>query len=275
MTSSPPSPEGRNTPWLLVAPAALAVLLFLVIPVTGTLIGPLFGFTRFLASTFAQAVVIRTLRIAALTTAISVVVGFATAIAVARTGPRLKRALLIAAVFPLLTGIVVRSFAWMVILGRNGMLNTLLLQTGMTETPLPLLYSEGAVIVAMAYLFIPIMILTLVGVLDGIDTSVVEAAASLGAGPLAAFRRVVLPLAMPGLVVGAVLVFTGSFTAFATPRLLGGDHQVVLATLLYQDALVAFDWPRASTIAAIMVAITLAVVLAMTRVARRLNPAAA
>jgi len=260
---------------MLVAPATLAVLLFLVIPVSETLIGPLSGLTRFLDGRFAQAVVIRTLRIAALTTLISVVVGFATAIAVARTGPRLKRALLIAAVFPLLTGIVVRSFAWMVILGRNGMVNTLLLQTGLTQTPLPLLYSEGAVIVAMAYLFIPIMILTLVGVLDGIDASVIEAAASLGAGPMAAFRRVVLPLAMPGLVVGAVLVFTGSFTAFATPRLLGGDRQVVLATLLYQDAMVAFDWPRASTIAAIMVAITLAVVLAMTRVARRLNPAAA
>jgi len=173
---------------MLVAPATLAVLLFLVIPVSETLIGPLSGLTRFLDGRFAQAVVIRTLRIAALTTLISVVVGFATAIAVARTGPRLKRALLIAAVFPLLTGIVVRSFAWMVILGRNGMVNTLLLQTGLTQTPLPLLYSEGAVIVAMAYLFIPIMILTLVGVLDGIDASVIEAAASLGAGPMAAFR---------------------------------------------------------------------------------------
>ncbi|MGO4834715.1 ABC transporter permease subunit, partial [Rhizobiaceae sp. 2RAB30] len=140
--------------------------------------------------------------------------------------------------------------------------------------PLAMLYTEGAVIVAMVYLFVPLMILTLVGVLENIPEDVVQASASLGATPAATFRQVILPLAVPGLIVGAVLVFTGSFTAYATPQLLGGERQMVMGTLMYQRAMVSFDWVGASTIAAVMVVITIATVLVMSRIARRLNPMA-
>jgi putative spermidine/putrescine transport system permease protein len=125
----------------------------------------------------------------------------------------------------------------------------------------------------MVYLFVPLMVLSLVGVLENIPRDVLQASASLGASPAATFRQVLLPLAVPGLIVGAVLVFTGSFTAYATPQLLGGERQTVLATLLQQRAMVSFDWLGASTIAAIMTAITITVVLAMTSLARRINPA--
>jgi putative spermidine/putrescine transport system permease protein len=216
----------------------------------------------------------RTLEIALITTAISVVVGFLTAFVVSRAPGRWRSLLIIAAVFPLLTGVVVRSFAWLIILGRNGMVNNFLVWAGLTDAPLPMLYTQGAVIVAMVYLFVPLMILTLVGVLEGIPDDVIQAAASLGATPAATFRQVVFPLAVPGLIVGAVLVFTGSFTAYATPQLLGGERQMVMGTLLHQRAMVAFDWTGASTVAAIMVVVTIAVVLGMTRVARRLNPMA-
>jgi putative spermidine/putrescine transport system permease protein len=118
------------------------------------------------------------------------------------------------------------------------------------------------------------MILTCVGVLEGIDEDLLAASASLGATPAATFRQVVFPLAMPGLIVGAVLVFTGSFTSYATPQLLGGERQMMMGTFLYQRAMVVFDWEGASTIAAIMVVVTIASVLAMSRLARRLNPAA-
>lgn len=272
----------RLTPWLLLAPAVLIVVLFLIAPVANTIgmtfttpRGPWATYSRFFASGFNQAVVLRTLQIALITTAISLMLGFVAAYVVAKAPRRLKSLMIVAAVFPLLTGTVVRSFAWMVILGRNGIVNDTLIRLGLTSEPLTLLYTQGSIIVGMVYLFVPLMILSLVGVLENIEGDLVQAAASLGAGPAATFRQVILPLATPGLIVGAVLVFTGSFTAFATPQLLGGEQQTVLATLLYQKAMVTFDWVGASTIASVMVVMTVAVVLVMSRIARRLNPMAA
>jgi putative spermidine/putrescine transport system permease protein len=271
----------RLVPWMLLAPAILIVAVALIGPVADTLVmtvttpqGPLAPYGRFFGSGFNRDVILRTLEVALATTVIALAAGFAAALVVARSPDPVRRLLIVAAVFPLLTGTVVRAFAFMVILGRNGIVNDLLVRLGLIGEPLPLLYSQGAVIAGLVYLFTPLMILSLVGVLEGIETELLQAAASLGAGPAAVFRQVVLPLAAPGLIVGAVLVFTGSFTAFATPQLLGGDRQTVLATLLYRKAMVAFDWAGASTIAAVMVVITLAVVLGMSRLARRLNPTA-
>ena len=228
----------------------------------------------FFDSGFQRTVLWRTMRVALITTAVSLAVGFLTAWVVARAPRRIRSLLIIAAVFPLLTGVVVRSFAWLVILGREGIANDLLIWFGVVAEPLSMLYTEGAVIVAMVYLFVPLMILTLVGVLEGIPEDLTDAAASLGATPWGAFRQVVLPMAVPGLIVGAVLVFTLSFTSYATPQLLGGDRQMMMGTLLYQRAMVTFDWVSASTVAAVMVVVTLATVLAMSRLARRANPVA-
>lgn len=271
----------RFAGWWLAGPATLAVLVFLVLPVAATIAttfgedGGIFApYLAFFGSGFRRTVLWRTVEISLATTAISLVVGFLTAYVVSKSPGRLKSLLIIAAVFPLLTGVVVRSFAWLIILGKNGILNNFLVGIGITSEPLSMLYTQGSVIVAMVYLFVPLMILTLVGVLENIPDDVVQASASLGATPAATFRQVILPLAVPGLIVGAVLVFTGSFTAYATPQLLGGERQMVMGTLMYQRAMVSFDWVGASTIAAIMVVITVAVVLAMSRIARRLNPMA-
>jgi len=271
----------RHIGWWLVAPATLVVLLFLILPVVAT-IGTTFTepkgifapYIAFFSSGFRRNVLWRTLEISLATTAISLLIGFLTAYVVAKTPSRLKSLLIIAAVFPLLTGVVVRSFAWMIILGKNGILNNTLVWLGITAEPFAMLYTQGAVIVAMVYLFVPLMILTLVGVLENIPDDVLQASASLGASPAATFRQVIFPLAVPGLIVGAVLVFTGSFTSYATPQLVGGERQMVMGTLMYQRAMVAFDWVGASTIAAIMVVLTITIVLIMSRIARRLNPMA-
>ena len=271
----------RHLGWWLAAPAILLVVLVLVLPVAATIgttfsddKGVLAPYLAFFGSGFRRNVLWRTLEISLATTAISLLIGFLTAYVVAKSPGRLKSLLIIAAVFPLLTGVVVRSFAWLIILGKNGILNNLLVWLGVTAEPFSMLYTEGAVIVAMVYLFVPLMILTLVGVLENIPEDVLQASASLGASPAATFRQVVFPLAVPGLIVGAVLVFTGSFTSYATPQLVGGERQMVMGTLMYQRAMVAFDWVGASTIAAIMVVLTVTVVLAMSRIARRLNPMA-
>jgi len=271
----------RFAGWLLAAPATVLVVLCLLVPVALTIAttfgeakGPFAPYIAFFGSSFRRTVLWRTLEISLATTLISVVVGFLTAYVVVRAPRRMKSILIIAAVFPLLTGVVVRSFAFLIILGKNGILNDALIAVGVTAEPFTMLYTKGAVIVAMVYLFVPLMILTLVGVLENIPEDVLQASASLGATPAATFRQVVFPLAVPGLIVGAVLVFTGSFTSYATPQLLGGERQMVMGTLMYQRAMVSFDWVGASTIAAIMVVVTISVVLAMTRLARRLNPMA-
>lgn len=267
--------------WSLALPATVAVALFLGLPVLETLsttvtqdAGPVAPYDAFFSSRFRRAVLWRTTEIALITTLISVLVGFVTAYVVSRVPGRAKSFLIIAAVFPLLTGVVVRSFAWMIILGREGILNGFLLWLGVIAEPMTMLFTEGAVIVAMVYLFVPLMILTCVGVLEGIPDDLLQASSSLGATPFATFWQVVFPLAVPGLIVGAVLVFTGSFTSYATPQLLGGERQMMMGTFLYQRAMVTFDWVGASTIAAIMVVVTISIVLGMSRVARRLNPAA-
>lgn len=271
----------RLTGWMLSLPALALVVACLILPVGATILatfaeptGPFAPYVAFFNSGFRRTVLWRTLEIATITTLVSLVVGFLTAFVVSRAPPRWRSVLIIAAVFPLLTGVVVRSFAWLIVLGKNGILNSFLLWVGVVDAPLSMLYTQGSVIVAMVYLFVPLMILTLVGVLEGIPDDLLQAAASLGATPAATFRQVVFPLAVPGLIVGAVLVFTGSFTAYATPQLLGGERQMVMGTLLHQRAMVAFDWPGASTVAAIMVVVTILVVLGMTRVAKRLNPMA-
>ncbi|SMC99645.1 ABC transporter permease [Rhizobium sp. RU36D] len=267
--------------WTLPAPGLALVLLFLLLPVGATLLAT-FGdpkglfapYIAFFNSAFRRAVLFRTIEIALVTTVLSVLIGFAAAYVIAQMPGRAKSILIIAAVFPLLTGVVVRSFAWLIILGKNGILNSTLIGLGLIAEPFAMLYTKGAVIAAMVYLFVPLMILTLVGVLEGIPKDLIEASTSLGAKPLATFRQVILPLATPGLIVGAVLVFTGSFTSYATPQLLGGEKQMMMGTFLYQRAMVTFDWTGASTVATIMVVVTIAVVLVMTRLAKRLNPMA-
>lgn len=267
--------------WGLATPAIVAVTLFLLVPVIIT-IAATFGepkgvfspYVAFFSSGFRRTVLFRTIEVALITTAISLFIGFIAAYVIAQMPGRAKSVMIIAAVFPLLTGVVVRSFAWLIILGKNGILNTILMSIGVINEPLSMLYTEGSVIVAMVYLFVPLMILTLVGVLEGIPQDLIQAATSLGATPAATFRQVILPLATPGLIVGAVLVFTGSFTSYATPQLLGGEKQMMMGTFLYQRAMVTFDWVGASTIAAIMVVVTIGIVAIMSRLARRLNPMA-
>lgn len=156
-------------------------------------------YVAFFNSGFRRTVLYRTIEIALITTVISLLVGFIAAYVIAQMPGRAKSVMIIAAVFPLLTGVVVRSFAWLIILGKNGILNTMLLSVGVISEPLSMLYTEGSVIVAMVYLFVPLMILTLVGVLEGIPQDLIQAATSLGATPAATFRQVILPLATPAL----------------------------------------------------------------------------
>jgi putative spermidine/putrescine transport system permease protein len=156
-------------------------------------------------------------------------------------------------------------------LGKKGLLNNSLMALGFIREPLDILYTPTAMMIGLIHLFAPLIIITLVGVMENIDPDLVKAAESLGAGRLTAFRKVIVPLSIPGFIIGGILVFVGSLTAYTTPALLGGKQRV-LSTLLYQNAITLNDWQAASVIATIMMVITFVIVGLMNKLAHKLNP---
>ncbi|GAB1484545.1 hypothetical protein MASR2M78_33630 [Treponema sp.] len=199
------------------------------------------------------------------------IMGVPTAFFISRRSTKTKSFLMALSIFPLLTNSVVRAFAWINILGRNGVINTLLLSWKFIDKPLTLLYTEFSILMGTIYLFLPLMLITLVGSMDNIEVDVTEAAESLGAGRIRTFFKIVLPLSLPGILVGGVLVFTGSITAYTTPNLLGGNKNMLLATLIYQRAMSLSDWTGAGVIALVMIVMTVAAVKLMQIAAGRLD----
>ncbi|WP_432405784.1 ABC transporter permease [Wukongibacter sp. M2B1] len=267
--------------YLLLIPGLLVLTIFLIIPLFTTIFGTFKGEEGFTASTYINlfkdsyflSIYFRTIKLALITTAISILLGFPTSYYISRTNKRARGIYIMFAVFPLLTSAVVRSFSWMVILGRKGIINTILIGIGIIDKPLKLLYNEFSIVVGLVYLFLPLMIMSLVGVMENISGDLTEAAESLGASRMTAFLKVILPLSIPGLIVGSILVFTGSLTAYTTPQLLGGSKAKVLSTLIYQNAMALFDWNTAAAVATIMIITTLIISTLINKLANGLNKA--
>ena len=139
------------------------------------------------------------------------------------------------------------------------------------DKPAKLLYTDFAIIIGSIYLFLPLMIVTVTGVMENIDDDMMEAAQSLGAARMEAFMKVIFPMSLPGIIVGGILVFTGTLTAYTTPQLLGGNSNMVMATLIYQRAMSVGDWTGASVIAFIMIIVTLGVIKGFNALALRLD----
>ena len=161
-------------------------------------------------------------------------------------GPRLRRLILIVSVMPLLTSVVVRSFAWIAILGRDGVIAQASVALGVTSTPLVLLQTEPGLILALTQIEMPLMLLPLLSTLGRLDPALLDASAVLGASLARTLRCVVLPAALPGLFAGATLVFASSSTAFISQSVIGGGRLVYLPSLLWQQAMVIFNWPQAA-----------------------------
>ncbi len=257
----------------LVLPAGLLVLLLLVAPMamlfrislneyspTQLMLEALQpgNYLRALADPYYQGVMGTTMTVALSCTAICLVIGFPAAWWLARMDSKQKSLAVILTVFPLLVGNVVRSAGWMALLGRDGAINAALRGLGIISEPLQLLYTQGAVIVGIVAVVAPYMILTLSAVIEGIPRNLEEAAANLGAGPLTAFRRVVLPLAVPGVVAGSVLVFILCMNAYATPVLLGGPQFKMMAPAVYDQFVRGTNWPFGAALAFLLLVVTLA-----------------
>ncbi len=261
-------PNQTRTIILLVCPALIFVLVFFVLPLIFLLsqsVLPedggftLSGYLEFFQSRVSWIVYLRTLKLGLIVTGICVVMAYPAAFVLARMPPRRRSFLVSLVILPLMTNAVARTFAWLIILGRRGMINQTLLSLELVENPVRFIFTETAIVLGLTQLFLPLMVLPLVSAMENIPDDVLEAARSLGANRLTTFLRIVVPLSSDGLVLGATLVFTGSVTAFVTPAILGGSRLLLMSTLLRQKAVILFDQQAAAVVAVVMILTTLAV----------------
>ncbi|SMG52802.1 ABC transporter permease [Paraburkholderia susongensis] len=219
------------------------------------------NYLQFLTDPYYHAVLWTTIKVAALCTALSLVLGFPVAYVLAKTQSRYKSQLVMLLVFPLLVGNVVRAAGWMVMLGNAGFVNALLLALGVVDQPVRLLYTPFAVIAGTTAVVLPYMILTLQSVLEGLDFSIEEAARNLGASFGQTLARVVLPIAAPGVAAGTMLVFILCMNAYATPVLLGGTGITMMTPAIYDQIAKANNWPFGAVLSLVSMVVTFALAL--------------
>ncbi|MBT9291606.1 ABC transporter permease [Prosthecodimorpha staleyi] len=241
------------------APLALLFLLSLQVDPKGGGYG-LSQYTNFLGDLFSLGVLGSTLLLGLEVTALCLLLGYPVAWIYTRSGPKVRSLIILIVLLPLLTSVVVRTFAWIVILGRQGIVNSTLLSLGLAETPLKLLYTQGGLIVALAQVQMPLTILPLITAIGRIDPNLGDASASLGAGQWRTFVKIMLPLSLPGIIAGAMLTYAASITAFITQSLVGGGQMLFMPMYLYQQASTLQNWPFAAAISIIFLVAVLGVV---------------
>jgi putative spermidine/putrescine transport system permease protein len=272
-------------PWALAGPVLLVFLVFFAVPVlilfgssferidtaTFRVVEPLtlFNYRRFLFDGYYLGVLLGTLKISLLVTLAALVTGYPVAAYLARARPRERAILMLLIVSPLLVSLVIRSFGWVIVLGPKGLVNAALLGLGLVKAPVKLIYTETAVVVGLTHVFYPFMVLAVYSALQNIDPAVVRAARNLGAGPLQTFWRVTLPLSVPGVVAGSLIVFALAVSSFVTPTLLGGPWVKVVAYLAWEQNLVVLDWGFAAAIAVILLVVTALVMLVYSQLVQR------
>ena len=216
------------------------------------------NYAAVMTDSFYLGLVGRTVLLGVGVSAATLVLGYPLALTVARAGPRLRVALLVAALSPLLVNLVVRSYAWLVLLGDAGLVNRGLLAAGVIAGPLPLGGNLFSVTVGLVHIGLPLMVLSLLAVIERIDPALMEAAGSLGAPPGRVVRRITLPLSWPGIGAGSLLVFCFTISAFVTPAMLGGNRVATVSTMVADKFTVSLNWPVGATLVVLLLALTLA-----------------
>ena len=212
---------------------------------------------------------VSSLRIAATSALITLMIAYPMAYAIARARESLRVALLMLVILPFWTSFLIRTYAWTGLLNTNGLINSSLINLGLIAEPLPLLHTEFAVHLGIVYSYLPFMVLPIYAVLERMDWTLTEAAQDLGARPLRAFFRVTLPLSLPGVVAGWLLVFIPALGEFIIPDLLGGPDTLMLGRVLWTEFFNNRDWPLASALAVLLLVIVLLSALLLVRVLRR------
>ncbi|MBX8812230.1 ABC transporter permease [Pseudochrobactrum algeriensis] len=260
--------------WLALPAALFAALVFLV-PVIlllsegfrsteGWTIAP---WIDFFSEPMNRTVFWRTLRLGLEVTVVAAIIGYATAWAIVGLPANSKGRMIGLIMLPMMISPVARTYAWIVILGRTGIINQALQTVGLSDAPLRILFTETAIFIGLLQLFLPLMVISLISALENLPKDVVPAARVLGASWFTVFWKIILPLTKEGLVVGGTLVFTGSLTAYITPAILGGSKVLMLETLLYQHVTVSNNFAAASVIALILVVMSFAANILLKRIA--------
>jgi putative spermidine/putrescine transport system permease protein len=218
------------------------------------------SYARFLSDPFYLGVLWDTLWLGAVVTLAALLLGYPLAYHLARTRTRWKPLLLVCVLSPLLVGIVIRCYGWMILLADRGLINATLVDQGWIARPLPLMYNRFGVGVALVHVFLPFMILSLTGVIKRIDPALLDASMSLGATAARTFWEVTVPLSLPGILAGSLLVFSLAISSFVVPVLLGGFKVYVLPIIVYEQILSVFDWPFGAAAAFILLVLSLGLI---------------
>ena len=203
------------------------------------------------------AIFLRSLKIAALTVVATLLVCYPAAFCISRLSDRWKSFCLFLITLPFFASLIVRLFVWVLLLRQTGLVNNVLLQTGIIDRPVDLIYTEGAIILGMVYVFIPFMFMPVYASVEKLDWTLVRASLDLGAGPIRTFLRIILPLTAPGIAGGAVIVFIPALGNFVVPAILGGAKVMMLGNLIEQQFLAARNWPFGSALAMMVMSVML------------------
>jgi putative spermidine/putrescine transport system permease protein len=218
------------------------------------------NYLKFFTSPFYWNVLLKTIWVASVTTALCAFLGLTLAVSIWLTSSRWRGLCVIAVISPLLVSIVTRAFGWMVVLGDNGLINSVLIHLGIFATPRHMMFTNFAIIVGLVHVFLPLMTLPILTSLDRVDRNIPEAASSLGAGALTIGVEILLPLVIPGLVSGITMVFSLTMSSYILPALMGGADSGMITTLIYQQFVVTFNWQFGAALVAILLATSLGIV---------------
>jgi putative spermidine/putrescine transport system permease protein len=277
------APGNANTvSWRLVSPLAATYVLLFLAPLLLLLTISLYDdsnlsriggtqWVKFFGDPFYLSVIWRTVRLGLFTVGATTALSLPLALVFCASRPTIQRVLLLIVILPLLTSVVVRTFAWIAILAREGVINETLLSLGLVSEPLPLLQSEAGLVLALTQIEMPLMMLPLVTAMRAIDPSVLDASRALGASRWRTLFKVILPLSMPGWLAGATLVFASSVTAFISQSVIGGGRLVYLPSVIWQQAMVVYNWPFAAVAAVTLLATVLGGITLLAAAANRIG----
>ena len=270
---------------LLLAPLGLALLGFFLFPVLsmvptsfreympgkGILPGvwTFENYARILTDDYYREVIVRTLGLGLSVTAACLLMGYPLALMIVRGPMRWRVPLILLVVFPMLLNLVVRSFGWIVLLANRGLVNNVQIQLGVISAPIKLMFNLTGLMIGLTHIYLPFMVLMLAAAIKNVPKDVEAAASTLGSTRLHVFTSVTLPLSMPSVISGSILVFVLTISALVTPRMLGGPTYKVMATLIYDEYMQLLDWPSGSALSFTLTLIALLVIWLSSRLARR------
>lgn len=265
----------------ILLPGLLVLLLFFVLPLIGMFGISLHGFAgpgqvtstltassylQFVADPYYRTVLLRTLGIGLAVTAVCLLLGYPYAYMLVRSSRRVTALLTVLVLVPLMTSVIVRTYGWMLLFGKSGPLTPLLVLLGLPR--MELMYSVTGTVIALAQVLLPFMVLSLATAIQQIRSELEDSVRSLGGGALRVMTDVLIPLSLPGMAAGSILVFTLSISAFATPLLIGGVRTKVVATVIYEQAITLLNWPTASAGAFVLMLIAVLLAWLQARIIR-------